>query len=77
MATNNYFVVKNGLAVGNTTYTKNVINSAGQFIGDPTGVIQSSYNTANAAVDSAQSAYNQANAATNSASSAYLNSILY
>ena len=56
-------MVKNGLAVGNTTSTKHVINSSGQWIGDPTGVIQDSYNTANAATALAQASYNQANTA--------------
>jgi hypothetical protein len=32
---NNFFVVKNGLAVGNTTNTKAVIDNAGRWIGDP------------------------------------------
>jgi hypothetical protein len=53
-ANNHFFVAKNGLAVGNTTSTKHVINSAGQWIGDPTGIIQDSYDHANAA-------YNKAN----------------
>ena len=61
-------MVKNGLAVGNTTSTKHVINSAGQWIGDPTGVIQNSYDQANSAFDQAntvltltQSAYDSGN----------------
>jgi hypothetical protein len=33
---NNFFVVKNGLAVGNTTNTKAVIDNTGRWIGDPT-----------------------------------------
>lgn len=63
MAANNYFVVKNGLAVENSTYTKTVINNAGQFIGDPTGVIQNSYDKANSANVLAQAAFDEANSA--------------
>ena len=37
-ANNNFFVVKNGYAVGNTTNTKAVIDNAGQWIGDPYGL---------------------------------------
>jgi hypothetical protein len=32
---NNFFIVKNGLAVGNTTNTKAVIDNTGRWIGDP------------------------------------------
>lgn len=73
MATPNYFVVKNGLAVGNTTFTRDVINNSGQFIGDWTGVIQDSYDQANIALSLAQSSYNQANSA--SSNTIYLQSV--
>ena len=36
---NNFFVVKNGLAVGNTTNTKAVIDNTGRWIGDPTDLV--------------------------------------
>ena len=57
-------MVKNGLAVGNTTSTKAVINNAGQWIGDPTGVMQSSFDKANSANVLAQAAYDFANTIT-------------
>ena len=63
MAANNYFVVKNGLAVENSVYTKTVINNVGQFVGDPTGVIQDSYDKANSANVLAQAAFDKANTA--------------
>ena len=54
-------MVKNGLAVENSIYTKTVINNVGQFIGDPTGVIQNSYDKANSANVLAQAAFDKAN----------------
>lgn len=71
MGNANLFVVKNGLAVGNTTSTKTVINNAGQWVGDPTGVIQNSYNQANSAFAQANSAYIKANSSYIHANAAY------
>lgn len=71
MANTNFFVAKNGIAVGNTTSTKHVINNAGQWIGDPTGVIQNSYDQANVATSIAQSSYNSGNDTIVFAQSAY------
>ena len=54
-------MAKNGLDVGNTTSIKQIVNNAGQWIGDPTGVIQDGYDKANLAFSTAQSSFDSGN----------------
>jgi hypothetical protein len=82
ISNSNFFIAKNGIAVGNTTNNFGVVDNQGYWIGKPFPVetyANLAFNQANTATATANYAYSQANTATSLAQSSYDsgNSTLY